>query len=231
MTINIAVVEDEFIYVQQLKEILEQWSKQLNCWVSVNYFQEPHSFLANDIDTYDAVFLDIELKDTIDGFSLAQSMRKELYKGSIIFLTNYKEYVFQGYDVQALNYLLKPIDAIDIIKCMDRVYKLTGENNYVFSYNNKTIKIPYNKIIYFASSNHHIEVYTNDNTYSHRANLADIKCHLPHNFVQCYRSILVNINHIEKLFKTGLLLSTGETLPISSTYLEQIRTAFLSMII
>ncbi|MDD3570552.1 MAG: LytTR family DNA-binding domain-containing protein [Lachnospiraceae bacterium] len=231
MTINIAIVEDENIFAKQLKEILEQWSKQLNCLVCIDYFKDTKLFLLNDFDNYDVAFLDIELNDTMDGLELAQLMREELYQGSIVFLTNYKEYVFQGYDVQALNYLLKPVKAEDIIKCMNIVYKLTRENAYVFNGNIESIKIPYSKILYFSSSNHYIDIYTTETTYSHRGKLADMKCHLPYNFIQCHRSILVNINHVEKIFKTDLVLVNGCTLPISGTYLEQIRTAFLSIIL
>jgi len=231
LTIRIAIVEDELIYAQQLKEILEQWAKQSNCLGCIDYFKNTKSFLLNDFYNYDVSFLDIELKDTMDGLELAQLMRKELYQGSIVFLTNYKEYVFQGYDVQALNYLLKPVKEEDIIKCMNIVYKSTRENAYVFNGNIESIKIPYSKILYFSSSSHYIDVYTTDTTYSHRGKLSDMKCHLPYNFIQCHRSILVNINHVEKIFKTDLLLVNGCTLPISGTYLEQMRTAFLSIIL
>lgn len=231
MTINIAIIEDEPIYAKQLKGILEQWAKQFNCLVCVDYFNDVKAFLLNDFDTYDVAFLDIELNDTMDGLELAQLMREKLYKGSIVFLTNYKEYVFQGYDVQALNFLLKPVKAEDIIKCMNIVFESIRENAYVFNSNIESIKIPYSKILYFSSSSHYMDIYTTETVYSHRGKLADMKCHLPYNFIQCHRSILVNINHVEKIFKTDLILVNGCTLPISGTYLEQIRTAFLSIIL
>lgn len=231
MTINIAIVEDELIYVKQLKEILESWSKQFHCTVTIDYFEDTNLLLENDFNVYNVAFLDIQIKDTMDGLSLAQLMRKKDYKGSIIFLTNYRDYVFQGYDVQALHYLLKPINELDIKKCMDMVYQLTTENNYIFFNNNKTIKIPYQHILYFSSSNHYIDINTTTISYSHKAKIKDMKCHLPYYFVQCHRSVLVNINYVDKINKNNLFLSNGEELPISNTYLEEVRTAFLSIIL
>ena len=231
MTINIAIVEDELIYAEQLKEILEYWSKQFNCSVTMDYFKDTNLLLENDFNVYDVAFLDIQIKDKMDGLSLAQLMRKKDYKGSIIFLTNYRDYVFQGYDVQALHYLLKPIDELDIKKCMNMVYQLTRENNYVLFSNNKTIKIPYQQILYFSSSNHYIDIKTVTTSYSHKAKIKDMKCHLPYHFVQCHRSVLVNINYVDKINKNNLILSNGEELPISNTYLEEVRTAFLSIIL
>ncbi len=167
----------------------------------------------------------------MDGLSLAQFMRKGNYQGSIIFLTSYKEYVFQGYDVQALHYLLKPVKEQDIKKCMNMVYQLTKENNYIIQSNSQTIKIPYHQILYFSSANHYIEVYMSEISYSHKAKLSDMISHLPYHFAQCHRSILVNMNHVEKIVKNEIFLSNGAKLPISNTYLEDVRKTFLDTIL
>jgi len=167
----------------------------------------------------------------MDGLALAQSLRKNNYHGSIIFLTSYKEYVFQGYDVQALHYLLKPIREDDIRKCMNVVLQLTRDNNYIFQYNNQTLKIPYHQILYFSSANHYIEIYTVEGVQMHKATLADILNNLPYEFTKCHRSILVNMSHVEKIVKNEIYLSNGNKLPISNTYLEQVRTTFLDTIL
>lgn len=194
-------------------------------------FENANAFLKTNFDAYDVSFLDIQLDEAMDGLSLAQYLRKNNYQGSIIFLTSYKEYVFQGYDVQALHYLLKPVRENDIKKCMNMVYQLTRENNYIFQSNNQTIKIPYHKILYFSSANHYIDIYTLEATYSYKAKLADTISHLPYDFAQCHRSILVNMNHVEKIVKNEVFLSNGDRLPISSTYLEHVRKTFLDIIL
>ncbi|WP_313527474.1 LytR/AlgR family response regulator transcription factor [Anaerotignum sp.] len=231
MNILIAIIEDESIYAQQLTEMLEHWAKQLNCTLTLDYFKNASSFLQTNFNSYDVAFLDIQLDETMDGLSLAQFMRKGNYQGSIIFLTSYKEYVFQGYDVQALHYLLKPVKEQDIKKCMNMVYQLTKENNYIIQSNSQTIKIPYHQILYFSSANHYIEVYMSEISYSHKAKLSDMISHLPYHFAQCHRSILVNMNHVEKIVKNEIFLSNGAKLPISNTYLEDVRKTFLDTIL
>lgn len=231
MNILIAIIEDESIYAQQLTEILEHWAKQLNCTISLDYFKNANSFLQTNFNSYDVAFLDIQLDETMDGLSLAQFMRKDNYQGSIIFLTSYKEYVFQGYDVQALHYLLKPVKEEDIKKCMNMVYQLTKENNYIIQNNAQTIKIPYHQILYFSCANHYMEIYTSEATYSQKTKLTDIISHLPYHFAQCHRSILVNLNHVEKIVKNEIFLSNGTKLPISNTHLEDVRKTFLDTIL
>jgi len=231
MNIYIAVVEDELIYAEQLDKILNHWAKQLNCTLSLVHFKSASDFLKTDFNLYDVAFLDIQLYETMDGLSLAQSLRKNEYQGSIVFLTSYKEYVFQGYDVQALHYLLKPVQEQDIKKCMNMVYQLTKQKNYIIQNNNQTIKIPFHQIFYFSSANHYIDIYTLEATYSHKAKVADMISHLPYHFTQCHRSILVNLNHVEKIVKNEIFLSNGATLPISNTYLEHVRKAFLDTIL
>lgn len=231
MNIVIAMIEDESIFAEQLKEMLTHWAKQVNCTVSLDYFENANAFIKINFNVYDVAFLDIQLDGTMDGLCLAQYMRKNNYRGSIIFLTSFKEYVFQGYDVQALHYLLKPVKENDIKKCMNMVYQLARENNYIFQYNNETIKIPYHKILYFSSANHYIDIYTLEATYSHKAKLTDTISHLPYDFSQCHRSILVNMNHVEKIVKNELFLSNGNKLPISSTYLDHVRKTFLDTIL
>lgn len=231
MNIYIAVVEDELIYAEQLDKILNNWAKQLNCTFSLVHFKSAADFLKSDFNMYDVAFLDIQLDDAMDGLFLAQSLRKNDYQGSIIFLTSYKEYVFQGYDVQALHYLLKPVKENDIKKCMNTVYQLAKENNYILQYNNETIKIPFQKILYFSGANHYIDIYTSETTYSYKAKLANTISHLPYHFVQCHRSILVNMDHVEKIVKNEIFLSNGTKLPISNTYLEDVRKTFLDTIL
>ncbi|NLK36932.1 MAG: response regulator transcription factor [Epulopiscium sp.] len=231
MNILIAIVEDKETHAQELKKILKHWANQTNCTISMDYFESGSALLNSDFNAYDTAFLDIELDETMDGLALAQSLRKNNYRGSIIFLTSYKEYVFQGYDVQALHYLLKPIREEDIQKCMNMVLKLTRDSNYIFQYNNQTLKIPYHQILYFSSANHYIEIYTAEGMQRHKAKLADILSNLPYEFTKCHRSILVNMSHVAKIVKNEIYLSNGDKLPISNTYLEQVRTTFLNTIL
>lgn len=230
MLINIATIDDENFYIEALNKELTLWSKQKGCHIELDKYTNASKFLASTYITYDIIFLDIELNDIINGLEIAQNIRKNGYEGSIVFLTNYMEFVLQGYDVKAMNYLMKPIKKEDIKKCMDEVYSLSKRNCYLFTSNNQVLKIAYQQILYFSASNHYVEVYTVDNVYKHKAKLSDIKCHLPLEFIQCHRSLIVNIKQVHQIKNHDLFLLNGTKLPISETFLDEIQAKLIDSI-
>ncbi len=76
----------------------------------------------------------------MNGISIAKILRVNGYNGNIIFLTAFREYVFQGYEVHALNYLLKPITLDSLKPCMDEVARDLSGNTYVFTVGKKLFR-------------------------------------------------------------------------------------------
>lgn len=112
MTINIGIVEDENLCQQQLIRLIKDWEQNTGIttnlktyFSSEDYFADTSAFCADTSAFCHAYFLDIQI-DTHSGMDIAQDLRKRGYTGEIIFLTAYQDYVFAGYDVQALNYIL-----------------------------------------------------------------------------------------------------------------------------
>lgn len=112
MTINIGIVEDENLCQQQLIRLIKDWEQNTGITTNLktylsseDYFADTSAFCADTSAFCHAYFLDIQI-DTHSGMDIAQDLRKRGYTGEIIFLTAYQDYVFAGYDVQALNYIL-----------------------------------------------------------------------------------------------------------------------------
>lgn len=227
MLLDVAIIEDQPMDIEVLKEVLGQWAKKHRCVLQISTFSSGEEFLEDEKSIiHDVVILDIQLKG-IDGLDIAKNLRQNDFQGSIIFLTNFREYVFQGYDVRALQYLVKPVQYEMIEKCMNIVCMLFGTAYYTFSFKNNVEKLSFHEILYFSSDNHYIDIHTKERIYSHKAKFKDIIATLPSQFVQCHRSIILNVNHIEKIEKNMTYLSNGETQPISDTYLNSIRNAIL----
>lgn len=109
MELSITILEDEEIHSKQLKQLLKKWGDENHIMMSIHLFFSGESFLKYNYNEDELFFLDINLK-TMNGMDIAKQLRKDGFQGTIIFLTAFSEYVFEGYNVQALNYLIKPID-------------------------------------------------------------------------------------------------------------------------
>ena len=105
MNLNITILEDEAIHAAQLKQLLEKWSKQNNIPTSIRHYFNEQEFSKQKYDEDEIFFIDIEL-GFANGMNIAKQLRKNGFCGNIIFLTAFSEYVFDGYHVQALDYVL-----------------------------------------------------------------------------------------------------------------------------
>lgn len=224
---KIAVVENEATHAENILAHLNRWSEDQHTILEIAEFKNGEEFLkSNDISS-DLIFMDIVLGG-IDGVAAAHQLRKLGFQGQIVFLTAFSEYVFDGYNVQALNYLLKPVTYDKIAKCIGYVEKMLNYELYTFRHHGSVIRIPYSQIIYFSSSNHYIHIITTEGAFNQMESMRSIFSHLPDQFLFCHRTAIVNIDHITMLNGRELLLSNHTKLPVSVTYLQDIRTKLLS---
>lgn len=231
MTINVCILEDEEPYIRTLEELLRKWQAANSADLSVSVCRSGAELLSLDYSRFSLLFLDIRLGDT-DGVSLAHRLRQDGYTGELVFLTAYQEYVFEGYNVRALNYYLKPISYEQLDSCMQYVKRRQSEAYFVCRHYGNITKIPYRDILYFSSRNQYTEVHTSDGSVHRQAMpLKNVISSLPSEFIQCHRTLAVNIDHVEKLDGTTVFVTGGEQLPISKTYLEEVRERFLESLL
>lgn len=229
MKIEIAIVEDESYYLDQVSTLIEHWTKKNYCQVNIYGFTSSESFLSSFHTRYDLIFLDIELGGS-NGLNLARRLRSSGYSGAIVFLTSYQEYVFEGYNVKALNYLLKPVNYNMVKSCLDTVNTMVNDDNYIYRYRDTIIKIPYHEIIYLSSCNHRTEIITTKRTFRQPGALRNIISYLPPRFEQCHRTTVVNMQHVIQVTGHNVTLSNYILMPISGTFIENIRRAFVAQI-
>ena len=130
-SINTAFIEDEETYANSLNHLISNWGKQNNIIFNVNHFVSGKTFFESHYLLFDLIFLDIELNDT-NGLDIAKKLREQEYKGIIIFVTSHSEYVFEGYNVQAFNYLVKPFNKDNLFKTLASAVKLVEKKYYTF---------------------------------------------------------------------------------------------------
>ena len=106
--IRIAIVEDEESYISVLKEYLERYKKESGEQIEVTVYHDGDEIAAFYRAQFDIILMDIEMK-FIDGMTAAEEIRKVDSSVSILFITNAPQYAIRGYEVGALDYILKPV--------------------------------------------------------------------------------------------------------------------------
>lgn len=233
MKLNVTILEDEAAHAVQLKQLLETWSKQNNISISMRHFFNDKDFLGKNNDKDELFFIDIQL-GRANGMNIAKQLRKDGFGGTIIFLTAFSEYVFDGYHVQALDYLIKPISQEKLEQCMKPILRNMKGSYHIYRTKTETIKIPYNKILAFTSFRHYIDIITESNDmetcYRQKITIKNLQNQLPEEFVRCHRTTIININKAIKLTCKDITLSDNSVYPVSESYLSLVREAFSELL-
>lgn len=229
MKLTISILEDQPTESKHLKAILKKWSLQAKCELEIFEYRSGEEFFdKNDPSAYEACsvfFLDIQMKE-MNGLDVAKKLRKEGYHGPVIFLTAFREYVFHGYEVRAMNYLLKPVKEESLFLCLDEIKNNLCGNSYLYRNKQEIIRIPYKDILSFSSSRHYIDILTVSDHFCQYAALNHIIEYLPLEFIRTHKSCIVNMAHIYKLSSSTIVLSNHMTVPIGRSYMKNVTAAF-----
>ncbi|WP_443936760.1 LytR/AlgR family response regulator transcription factor [Pedobacter sp. MW01-1-1] len=180
----------------------------------------------------DLLFLDINMPD-ISGIDLFASLTE---KPMVIFTTAYKNFAFQGFELNATDYLLKPIEYTRFKKAVNKAIEyhefqekkhLHASDESIFVYTEyKLVKIPLNDILYIESLEDYVKIHlSNDSMILTLISLKKILEKLPsETFKRIHRSYVVPIKKVKSILNRKATLTNGITLPISDTYATFIDT-------
>jgi len=182
-----------------------------------------------DQQRYDLIILDIFM-GKVNGMDLAKVIRDADREVSIIFITSSRVYVFEGYDVDALHYMVKPIDTEALERLIRKAYTEKFQNNvFVFKSGDLTYRVPIQNIVSLEIKGRKVEINTFDRTLLYPGKLSDLLSKLPENrFVRCHQAYAVNIRNTRELTRFDAITKNGKKIPISRAYLKGVQKKFLS---
>ncbi|MFK5982517.1 MAG: LytTR family DNA-binding domain-containing protein [Flavobacteriaceae bacterium] len=174
-------------------------------------------------ESIDILFLDINMPD-MSGITLAKSIS---INTKIIFTTAYREYAIDGFDLQAVDYLLKPISLERLKKAVDK-YKKENRKAQVNSNETKEylivrserkmVKINFSEILFIESLSDYLKVHTTSKTIITRETISTIEAKLPVNtFIRVHRSYIISIPFINS-FTSEHVNVQNKSIPISRKY-------------
>lgn len=233
---KIAVCEDQKEEAEWLCEVIRQWCTHQELPFDVVSFADAASFSFRLEDTvYDALFLDIKMPGE-DGVALAKRLRERAEDIPIVFVTGEREYIMEGYEVEAVHYLLKPVQKEKIWECLDRIYlkMKTPEPYIILQTEGATVKL-LQKDIYKIEVYAHKLVYTTEKgEYVVASSLKEAQKELQEGwFISCHRGVLVNLWHVVSIGKSSLILENdgmdfSVEVPVSRRLYQQVNEAFVA---
>lgn len=176
---------------------------------------------------FDLLFLDIEMEG-MSGVELAKRLRQMGSGMQIVFITGYMEYISQGYDVEALHYLMKPVTGEKLGEVLDRALERirTREKELVLALSDGVVRIPLYEIRYIEVLKNYVTVHGRED-YSVKKTLSELKKGLDESFFQIHRSYIAGLRCIRRVTRTEVILKDNTVLPLSRKLYNDLNQALI----
>ncbi len=225
--INCLVVDDEPLAIGLLEKHIQQFS-QLNlvdkCWNAVQAFEVLKK------ESIDLIFLDIQMPG-LTGIEFVKSLKNP---PAVIFTTAYRDYAVESYELDVVDYLLKPITIDRFVKSVDKFLEKRGGPSTIpsspvsdddpFMYvntNRKHIKVVFSEILYIESIKDYIRIYLKDQDITTKYKISEFEELLPDLFLRVHRSFIVNTSKIDA-FTTHNVEIDRKEIPIGISYKKEV---------
>ncbi len=218
---TVAIVEDEIDAARRLEACLARYSQDHpDVRFDVTVFSEPTGFLDAYRPVWDIVFMDIEMPN-MDGMSAARRLRVLDEQVILIFVTNMAQFAAKGYEVDALDYVIKPFSYNDFERKLRRAVAIRGEESasVMIMQRARTQRVLLRDIEYIEVKNHNLLYHTERGVLTGTGTLQDVEDKLrDRGFLRCNKAFVVNGRHIVAVKGNELTLSGGENVTIGRAY-------------
>lgn len=226
---NIAIVDDNLNDRKMILDYLSQFFNESGEDYTTSTFEDGASFLKDYSFSYDFIIFDIDMPQ-MSGIDTAKELRQKDSNVTIMFVTNMPQYALEGYSVEAVDYVLKPLSYPDFRLKMKKATRYILRNSVKKITINTTeeglITVDSSDIYYVESKLHYIYYHTKKGIYKMRAKLTEVEdILLPYYFARSGGSFLINLAYLEKIDGNEIVIA-GETLPLSRRMKASLMSAF-----
>lgn len=229
----IGLCDDNDVQLNYFNSLITSWMSinSVRCNVFTYSSAEQLLFESDGSFPFDLLILDIQM-GKMNGMELAKHIRAMDKDILIIFITGLKDYVFEGYEVGALRYLLKPVKEEQFMGLMDEAFSRIHQDNkrwYIFTYNGEKIKLNFDDIIYIEALGHYIDLVSTNQRYNLKGSIGQISKELRgDDFLSTHRSYIINLKHVERINKSDCQMSNGTSIPVSRGNYQDLNKAFIN---
>lgn len=229
MNYKCAICDDSDADLDYIAALVSQWANDRKALVHIDVFTSAEAFLFHydKEKDYDILLLDIEMKQ-MDGVTMAKTVRKTNETVQIVFITGYSEYIAEGYEVSALNYLVKPLQEKKLREVLDRATVKLQKNERFLTVclSGETLRIPFYEIRYLEVMKNYVTIH-GKRDYTVKKTLGEFEEQLDERFYRTGRSYLLNLTWIERVTKTAVILNDGTNILLPRGQYEPLNRAII----
>ena len=215
--IRIAICDDEKHMSDHIRAMASDFFRKKNREIQLRTFLSGEELLNYD-GQIDILFLDIQMNG-MDGLETARKLRAGKFRGFLIFITVLKEMVFQSFEVQAYDYLVKPVDEKQFRKTMERLYasmQNTSEDSLLVQQGYERRIVPKDEIVFCEVIDR--KIYLNlasGEVVDYYERIENLETKLGSHFFRCHRSYLINLKHLKGYKNGNACMDNGKEVPVS----------------
>ena len=225
--LQIAVCDGDEIMGEKLKQLIESRLQKEGDY-RVLAFSTGRRLLESGIH-FDIYFLDIDLKD-INGIDMARRLRQGS-EAVIVFVTALKEYIFDAFDVQAFQYLLKPIDEQKFFQVLDKAVaecrSMKQSEPLVIRVKGVYQNVPKENILYAENDARKIILHLKGEQIAYYSKMSELEGLLGRQFFRCHRGYLVNLGAVKSYDTGSIQIKNGETILMAKQKYGDFVTAYM----
>ncbi|MBO5057858.1 MAG: response regulator transcription factor [Lachnospiraceae bacterium] len=225
--LQIAVCDDDEVMGEYLKQLIERRLEDSGNY-KISVFSSGRQLLKEGTH-FDIFFLDIDLKD-INGIDMARQLRQET-EAVIVFVTALKEYIFDAFDVQAFQYLLKPVDEGKFFQVLDKALlecrTLKQSEPLVIRVKGVYRNVPKDSILYAENDARKIVLHLKEEQITYYAKMSELEVLLGKRFFRCHRGYLVNLSEVKSYDTGNIQLKNGEIILMAKQKYSDFVTAYM----
>lgn len=227
---NIIMYDEEPAFLENLSNQINEVLKDKDIVYSLMSYtdrDELLSYFEDHINKCDVLLLDV-LISRDSGMEVASRIRKLGYKGNLILISSSTDYLIEGYQVEPLDFLIKPIDNERLEDALMRAYKKTMSKTLILQTASSIKTVPYEDILYMEIYNKTLTIHTYDDLIDIHMTLSAISEKLPESeFVKCHRGYIVAYKAIQSLKRYEITLKNKQIIPVSKLYYKNVQEGLL----
>lgn len=228
---KIAICDDLESDRDYLKDLLNKWAINNSHLLNIDTFSSAESFLFHYEETkdYDILLLDIEM-GLMDGVSMAKKIRQDNDAVQIIFITGYSDYIAEGYEVNALHYLIKPVKEEKLFSVLERAIEKVNKNDVVLNLEtaNGMVRVPIYQIRFAEVFGNYVTIHAYDDVVV-KMTLNELEKILDERFYRVGRSVIVNLNEVSRVTRTEIKLLDGTSIHLPRGAYDGVNRAIINL--
>lgn len=227
---NIVICDDDIIQRRIIKNLIEENITNGSNINIVNVSSGEELLQATSKGAFDVIFLDIEMTG-INGLETAKKIRKLDEQVIIVFITGYKDYAPNAFEVSAFRYIIKPIEAEKFKQCFNKIIEMLHKDNkdnlFEIKMGKQDLYIDKSDIVYFEKSKNKVIINTVHDQVEFYGTLNQVSKRINSDkFIQIHQGYIVNVDKIKILKQNEVLVEKGMNLPISRRKVNDVKRIF-----